>query len=156
MADQSLLVLFQEVRGKTLELLRGLSESHAGWTPPGLHNTILWHAGHCYVVVEWIVMQALGREPTAPDGWFELFSWESRPAETPPDRWPTLAEVVVQIESQYPRLRQLFGDLTDEQLARAASGRRDRTVRTALLHALHDEACHGGEIWLLRKLQRNR
>lgn len=153
MPDPSLLVLLDEVRGKTLQLLQGVSEPTARWAPPGLHNSILWHAGHCYVVVEWLSMQALGRPPVAPDGWFALFSWESRPAETPPDRWPPLAEVADRLNEQHRRLRSCYGELTEEQLARAAPGRRDRTVRATLLHALHDEACHSGEIWLLRKLQ---
>ena len=35
-------------------------------------------------------------------------------------------------------------------------GRRVIENRTRILHALHDEACHSGEIWLLRKLYRLR
>lgn len=153
MPDTSLLVLLDEVRGKTLQLLGGVSDSSARWVPQGLQNSILWHAGHCYVVVEWLSMQALGRQPVAPEGWFELFSWESRPADTEPQRWPALAHVVERLARQHTRLRTDFGALTETELAAAAPGRGGRSVRNTLLHALHDEACHGGEIWLLRKLQ---
>ena len=29
---------------------------------------------------------------------------------------------------------------------------RHQTVRRKIVHAIHDEACHSGEIWLLRKM----
>jgi hypothetical protein len=44
-------------------------------------------------VVESLTLGALGRTPQIPDGWFTMFSWESRPARVPPDRWPPLGEV---------------------------------------------------------------
>jgi len=40
-----------------------------------------------------------------------------------------------------------------KQLDQPAAGHPDDTVRYAILHALHDEACHSGEMHLLRKLQ---
>jgi hypothetical protein len=153
MADESLLLLLDEVRGKTLRVLDGLSADQARWAPPGLHNTILWHAGHSYVVVESLTQIPLGRPPELPDGWHEMFSWESRPAQVDPGRWPTLADVVAQLRAQHQRLRSLVAGLGDDQLAAQASSNPDRTVRYAILHGLHDEARHSGEISLLRKLQ---
>jgi len=153
MADQTLLTLLDEVRGKTLQVLEGLSPEQARWAPAGLQNTILWHAGHSYIVVEWLTMQALGRAPQAPEGWFESFSWESRPATVPEGRWPTLESVVAQLQAQQRRLRTLFSSLTPEQLESKAPNNPDRTVRTRIVHGLHDEARHSGEISLMRKLQ---
>ena len=46
MADESLILLGKEVRGKTLRLLEGVSDTDARWVPPGLDNSIVWHAGH--------------------------------------------------------------------------------------------------------------
>src|SRR5579859_5020597 len=105
MADQTLLTLLDEVRGKMLEVLQGVSAEQARWAPPGLQNTILWHAGHSYIVVEWLTMKSLGHPTEAPDGWFEMFSWESRPATVPKDRWPTLESVVTKLQLQHQRLR---------------------------------------------------
>jgi hypothetical protein len=153
MADQSLLMLLDEVRGKTLQVLEGVSADEARWAPPGLQNTILWHAGHSYVVVEWLAMTALGQPPVAPPGWFEIFSWESRPSEVPSHKWPTLAAVVAELESQRKRLRTTIGDLTEQQLDGASRRNAERTVRYHILHGLHDEARHSGEISLLRKVQ---
>lgn len=154
MPDPSLLLLFDEVRGKTLRLLRGVSEDFARWTPPGIHNHILWHAGHSYVLVETLAIEAIGGQPQIPDGWFEIFSWRSDPASVPPQRWPPLSKVVAQLTDQHARLRSRIARLDDAQLSRAMTGHPDRTVRYAILHGLHDEACHSGEIWLLCKLRR--
>src|SRR4051794_27492232 len=100
MPDHTLLLLLDEVRGKTLRILDAVPDEYALRAPPGLQNHILWHAGHSYVVVETLTLGALGQTPQFPPGWFELFSWESRPARVPPDRWPSLGEVVAQLRSQ--------------------------------------------------------
>jgi hypothetical protein len=47
----------------------------------------------------------------------------------------------------------VIADLGDEQLDRPAAGNSDRTIRSAILHGLHDEACHCGEMHLLAKMQ---
>ena len=152
MSDASLLMLLDEVRGKTLRVLNGVSARQAMWTPAGLQNSILWHAGHCYIVVEWLTMQAIGQQPIARDGWFEMFSWQSEPAKVLRDNWPELEEVARELVSQHGRLRSLIGELTPSQLDDVLRDGTGRTVRYCILHGLHDEASHTGEIWLLRKM----
>ncbi len=152
MHDPTLLTLFDQVRGKTLAVLDGVGDAESFWTPAGLCNSIRWHAGHCYVVVEWLCAQAISLTPVAPDGWFQLFSWESRPQEIPAERWPALPLVVEQLVAQHKRLRAAFGALTDEQLNRTLPESRHQSVRGKIVHAIHDEACHSGEMWLLRKM----
>ena len=151
-ADVTLVLLLDEVRGKTLAILEGLSQAQARWAPAGLHNSILWHAGHAYVVVEWLTLTALGRQPQMPPGWFDLFSWDSEPATTADDAWPQLQAVRGQLLEQHQRLRALIAGLSEEQLRSPSQERSGAPVRYSILHALHDEAGHGGEIWLLRKL----
>jgi hypothetical protein len=152
-ADPTLLLLLDEVRRKTLSRLEGVSDEEARFAPEGLQNSILWHAGHSYILVEWLTMDALGAATTCPKGWFEIFSWTSRPAEVPADRWPTLKEVVRELQIQHGRMHRLIENLSADVLDNPARNRPDVTVRHRILHALHDEACHSGEIWLLRKLQ---
>lgn len=152
MPDRTLLALFDEIRGATLRVLGGVDEAAATWRVPGLANHILWHAGHIYVVVEWLSQGALGLEPVAPAGWFELFSWESRPAEIPPERFPSLAAVTEQLRVQQERLTKLYGALGELDLKNSAVDQREMSVRQVIVHALQDEAAHKGEIWLLRKL----
>jgi DinB superfamily len=154
MPDKSLIVILDEVRGKTLRLLDSVDANHARWAPPGLQNTILWHAGHAYLLLEWLTMKALGRMPQVPNGWYELFSWESRPATLPGNSWPTLAEVIARLEEQYKCMTTIITGLSERALDEPAADHPEVSVRFAILHALHDEACHCGEIHLLRKLQR--
>ena len=153
MPDQTLLLLLDEVRGKTLLILDATPAEFALRAPPGLGNHILWYAGHSYVVVESLAMRALGRPPEIPEGWFEMFSWDSRPALVSPDRWPTLPEVVARLRVQHERLRGIIGGLSGEQLDRPSADNPARTVRYAILHGLHDEAGHIGEAYLLLKMQ---
>jgi hypothetical protein len=153
MTDKSLLLLLDEVRGKTIRLLNSLPARYARWAPPGLENTILWHAGHAYVLVESLTMKSVGLAPQLPDGWYEIFSPESRPGSVPPDRWPPLAKVIQHLEAQNQRLGKLIGELSEAQLDRPSLSNPKRTVRSAILHGLHDEACHCGEMYLLGKIQ---
>ncbi len=153
MTDSSLLLLLEEVRGKTLKRLEGLTDTQARWVPAGLHNSILWHAGHAYVVVEALAARGLGLEPGFPEGWFQMFSWESRPAEVSPASWPSLAEVVARLHEQKDRLHAAIAAQSTSDLNQPCAARPDQSNRYEILHGLHDEACHSGEIWLLRKLQ---
>ncbi len=158
MPDHSLLMLFDEVRRKTLRVLHDVSDEQAAWIPPGLQNSILWHAGHSFVVVESLVMRAVDREPDYPENWFEVFKWKGEPGNVPPELWPTLTEVTAQLRAQPDRLRPMIESLSEEQLAgpvpeKPAPEKPERTVRFYIIHGLRDEACHAGEIWLLRKIQ---
>ena len=67
-------------------------------------------------------------------------------------RW-LLAGRVPTSKDQYERLRRVIGGLANDQLDRPSAGDPDRTVRYSILHALHDEACHCGEAYLLLKVQ---
>jgi DinB family protein len=153
MPDKCLLLLLDEVRPKTLRILKSVRAEHARWAPAGLQNTILWHAGHAYVLVEGLTMKSLERTPQIPDGWYEMFSSESHPALVPPDRWPSLSEVIHKLEVQHKRLGKLIGELREDELDRPSASNPKRTVRSAILHGLHDEACHSGEMHLLHKMQ---
>ena len=51
------------------------------------------------------------------------------------------------------RLANALQSLTPEQLSKVVDADRGRTLRYMILHGLHDEANHQGEIWLLKKLR---
>ncbi|QDU30221.1 DinB superfamily protein [Anatilimnocola aggregata] len=116
MVDQSLLAMFDEVRGSLLGVLQGVDQQAALWHPPGLCNHIVWHAGHALVVVEWLTKGPLGLEPEVPAGWFELFSWESKPADTRASQYPPLAIIVAELQAQHVRLRALYAGLSEIDL----------------------------------------
>ena len=150
MTDPCLMLLLDEVRGKTVRLLEAVTAEDAAWAPPGLQNTILWHAGHAYFLLEWLTSKALGQRVRIPDGWYEMFSWDSKPGQIAADRWPQLAQVITALREQHKRIRQTVGGLTALQLDQPSPRNPARPVRFDILHALHDEACHCGEIHLLR------
>ena len=100
MPDLSLILLLDEVRGKTLRLLQGVGDEETRWTPPELHNHILWHAGHSFVLVESAGHGGTGRIAQIPDDWFEIFSWQSSPAQIASYRWPSLAHVIGELTEQ--------------------------------------------------------
>jgi hypothetical protein len=153
MPDESLLLLAREVRGKTLRVLENVTEQQALFAAPGLDNSILWHAGHSFIVVEFLcVSAATGKPPVYSQDWFEKFGWESRPATV--KQWPKLAEVKAKLIDQADRLTAAIQPLTDQQLSQTIGNPGDtRILRFAILHGLQDEANHQGEMWLLKKLQ---
>ena len=152
MPNETLKLLAREVRGKTFKILDGVSEEAARFAPPGLNNSIIWHAGHALTVVESLsVSAATGRPPQYADGWFDLFSAKSKP--TRETKFPPLAQVVEALRNQLERLVSAIDPLTPQQLAVVIDPARNRTVRYNILHGLHDEANHQGEMWLLKKLQ---
>jgi hypothetical protein len=152
MSDATLLELVKEVRWKTLKILETVDGEMARFKPPGLNNTILWHAGHAAVVVEQLCfVVAAGTAPKTPPDWFEKFGWNSKPAMV--TQWPSVAEVVDWLKDQRDRLIALVETFTPEQLDRiVGTAPRNRTVRGEIVHALHDEANHQGEMHLLKKL----
>jgi hypothetical protein len=150
MSDSTLILLANEVRGKTLRLIEPVSEEQARSGAPGMNNSILWHAGHSLVVVEHLGVAPLNEgKLTYPAGYFETFSWKSNP--TTVTTWPTLAEMKAKLAEQRDRLVALL-EKTDAATLDRVNDAKGRTVRYSILHGLHDEAGHQGEIWLIRKL----
>jgi DinB superfamily len=152
MIDATLMELLKEVRWKTLKLLEGVDETQARFSGPGLNNSILWHAGHALIVVEHLGCMAIaGGQPQYPADWFDKFGWKSTPATV--TSWPTVAEVVKQLTDQRTRLGGLIETQSQEQLDKiVGEAPRNRTLRGMVLHGLHDEAGHQGEMYLLKKL----
>jgi hypothetical protein len=150
--DETLVLLAKEIRRKTLKLIDGVSEEDARWAPEGTSNHLLWHAGHAYVLGETLGLAAIeGRPGKYPHEWFESFSWKSLPRAV--QKWPTLAEVREALQKQDAELVAAIEKLAPEQLGKnIGSAEKPRTLRYSILHGLHDEANHQGEMYLLRKL----
>jgi hypothetical protein len=149
--DESLMLLAKEVRGKTLRLLEGIDDAQARFSAPGLQNSILWNAGHALIVVEHLGNSAAtGKPPVYPDGWFDKFSWKSNPAAV--TSWPSIEEVRAALRDQLQRLTANIETLTEPQLSKIVDQAKNRTLRFSILHGLHDEAGHQGEIYLLKKM----
>ena len=161
MPDESLLTLWREVRGRTLRLT-DVTEQESLQNVVGTNNHILWHAGHILCVCDRLVLGAVQHSTrlpeTLPVDWWDLFGWNSDPRTTTADRWPAIQDVREALAEQQTRMQTLFTSLTPGQLASELDlpewSLNGSPVRQLILHAIHDEALHGGEIWLLRKLMR--
>jgi len=144
---QHLEELARQVRGGTLQLLNAAPEDGLLWAPAGTSNHILWHAGHALWLQDVLGIQLLTGAGELPDGWAETFGARCRPvSET--TNWPTRSEVRALLEAQLERLLALLGG-DSGQLAVGP-------VAERLIHGLHDEARHQGEMYLLLKLLRAR
>jgi hypothetical protein len=154
--NESLLLLARDVRAKTLRLLEAAHPHELTWAPPGTSNHLLWHAGHALWLQDVLCLRLLSGRGSLPDGWEGLFRMGSHPAR-PPEPWPAREELRRELADQLPRLLAAVSPLTPEQLdvrpPFAAPGD-DRTLRACVVHGLHDEANHQGEMYLLLKMQR--
>jgi hypothetical protein len=149
--------LATDVRNRTIQLLQAASASESIWVPRGTSNHILWHAGHALWAEDVLCIKLVTGASELPLGWDEMFQMGSRPAlwKKP---WPAKEELVRQLRDQLPRLTQLIGSLTETQLNHKPQfPHRDdpRTLGESILHGLHDEANHQGEMYLLLKMQRH-
>ena len=149
-------VLAVDVRIRTLQLLEASSPAGLTWAPTGTTNHILWHAGHALWVQDALCVQIITGKSELPSGWEEMFGMGSEPGEhTGP--WPDRKEVARHLREQLPRLTQLMTALDEADLAALPpfAHRGDkRTLGQCVLHGLHDEANHQGEMYLLLKMQR--
>jgi hypothetical protein len=153
---ESLLLLARDVRGKTVKLFDAAHASELTWAPGGTANHLLWHAGHALWLQDVLCLRLLSGHSTLPAGWEELFGMGSHP-DRPRRAWPAREVVRRELVEQLPRLLAAIAPLTaarlDAQPPHAHPGD-DRTLRACIVHALHDEANHQGEMYLLLKMLR--
>jgi serine/threonine protein kinase len=151
----SLRALADEVRERTLQVLGATQRKHLTWAPAGTSNHILWHAGHALWVQDALCIQVATGKSELPPGWEELFRMGSRPAQQRKP-WPTRDELHRALKAQLSRLHAVIGAFRETDLdALPPFPHRgdDRTLERLVLHGLHDEACHHGEMYLLHKMQ---
>lgn len=143
--------LARQARTDTLLILEQTPETHLTWSPRGTRNHILWHAGHCVCVGDVLGVELLSGKSELPPGWNDLFAMGSDPEasrRTPPAR----ERVVELLHAQHRRLLVLLAAATEADLTRTVWER--FTVADRIVHGLHDEARHSGEMYLLLKMIR--
>jgi len=152
-SSEMLQELAREVRQGTLQILAATQTAWLTWAPPHTSNHILWHAGHALWLQDVMCVQPLGGNSELPAGWAGQFGMNSFPAGI--SAWPDRGDVQQLLEAQLGRMLQLLADVSPGQLsqpARGMSGRKSLAGR--IIHGLHDEAKHSGEMYLLWKLCR--
>jgi hypothetical protein len=125
------------------------------WAPPGTSNHILWHAGHALWLGDALCIQPATGKSELPGSWAEMFRMGSRPAAWK-KAWPDKDDLLRALKVQLNRLVQVIATLDGERLDALppfAHGE-TRSLGECILHGLHDEANHQGEMYLLLKMQR--
>lgn len=144
--------LAREVRGNTVRILAAARESWLTWSPSGTANHMLWHAGHALWLQDLMCVEPLSGVSDLPDGWADMFGMNTRPA-TATREWPSRSEVILLLQAQLRRMLDLLNDVSPEQLAGpVATLGGSRSLSGWIIHGLHDEAKHSGEMYLLWKL----
>jgi hypothetical protein len=148
--------LATQVRSTTVLVLRRAAPSMLLWTPPGLSNHMLWHAGHALWVGDILTVEPITGRSNLPAGWEAMFGEGSKPASQ--SHWPGVEEVLELLETQLDHVLSIFKEQG------ASIGRRANEVSpncgwpllAGIIHGWHDEARHQGEMHLLAKLYRCR
>lgn len=146
--------LARQVRGDTLQILDAAWPNWLTYAPPGTSNHILWHAGHALWLQDLLCVKLLAGREELPAGWAEKFGMNCQAVDQTVD-WPPRAELAEMLRSQLRRVMELLATTTDEQFGQPA----DPDIGPALIseriiHGLHDEAKHSGEMNLILKLCR--
>jgi hypothetical protein len=145
--------LVRQVRSGTLQILAAADERWLTWAPQGTSNHILWHAGHSLWLGDVLGVELITGNSELPPGWAETFGMECRPV-SQTTNWPSRQEMVRLLRHQGLRLIRLLGELPPERLAIPAGSDGSRMLAGRILHGLHDEARHQGEMYLLLKMSR--
>ena len=135
----------RQIRSHTIELLKGTPSEWLLWAPAGTSNHVLWHAGHALWLQDVLGIQALGGRSELPPGWADSFGAHCRPVQETTD-WPGRDKVVRLLQQQLGHLLEAFRSQSD-RLTHAG-------LASRVIHGLHDEARHQGEMYLLLKLRR--
>ena len=146
--------LARQVRRDTLQLLMHAHPAWLTFAPPGTSNHLLWHAGHALWLQDLLCVQLLTGREELPPGWSETFGADCRPVRDTM-QWPRREELQLLLQRQSSRMTQLLEATSDARLQETANPHRGpATAAQRIIHGLHDEAKHGGEMYLLVKLCR--
>lgn len=141
--------LIRQVRGYTRQLLDTTNPDWLTWAPKGTSNHMLWHAGHSIWVQDRLCVERLTGHSELDEVWSRKFGMDCEPVATQTD-WPDVGTVKRLLGDQQQRLNELIGNMTPAQLVVDADN--DRDLVGGIIHGLHDESKHHGEMYLLHKL----
>jgi len=144
--------LARQVRGGTIQMLTGAQPQWLTWAPPGTSNHLLWHAGHAVWLQDVLCLQPITGRSSLPAGWAETFGMNCRPVRTTTE-WPSVARLQSLLGEKLERILEALQQMNDAALGKVANARGD-TLAARIIHGLHDEAKHQGEMYLLLKLCR--
>ena len=141
--------LARQVRRGTMQLLESAPADRLTWAPPGTSNHVLWHAGHALWLQGVLCLEPLTGDSELPSGWEQTFGMNCRPVNET-TTWPAREELLRLLTAQLERIIEGVGGTSGAQLGEIVNPRGD-TLAARIIHGLHDEARHQGEMYLLLK-----
>ena len=141
--------MLRQIRGFTRHMLETTNSKWVTWAPDGTSNHMLWHAGHAIWVQDRLCVQRLTSVSEIPEDWGRKFGMDCDPV-SDQNVWPEISTISRMLEEQQLRLHDLFEAMTPDQLIVDVDN--DRDLVGGIIHGLHDEAKHHGEMYLLHKL----
>jgi hypothetical protein len=145
--------LLQQVRDCTLALLDATPVDWALWAPPGTSNHVLWHAGHVLWVQDILILEPITGRSELAANWADTFGQDCRPVKETRE-WPALAFVIELLRQQQSRLQEVLKEADPAVLLDIAAPAEGWNLPRGIIHGLHDEARHQGEMKLLVKMRR--
>ncbi len=146
--------LARQVRERTVQILSATPDQALLWSPPGTQNHILWHAGHAVWLMDVLGIALLTGRSELPAGWVETFGMNCRPPSLTA-HWPSRKELLNLLRNQLTRYLAVLQAFPEDRLELPDDpSLARRSLAGRLLHGLHDEACHSGEMYLLLKAWR--
>ena len=145
----TLLEMLRQIRGFTRQMLDSTNAQWLTWAPDGTSNHMLWHAGHAIWVQDRLCVQRLTGESELEPSWGKMFGMDCEPVRSRTE-WPPVTTMTQMLAAQEDRLRTLIEHMSDEQLVINVDDNRD--LVGGIIHGLHDEAKHHGEMYLLHKI----
>jgi hypothetical protein len=131
-----------------------LDAAQADWltrSAEGTSNHILWHAGHALWLQDLLCVELLTGRSELPDGSAAMFGARSQPGTI--SEWPSRDKVSSLLRAQLARVLELLDRTSEDFLLQTPDRFRDtRTNLGWIIHGLHDESKHNGEMYLLSKL----
>jgi hypothetical protein len=140
--------MIRQIRGFTIELAAVENRDMLLWSPPGTSNHMIWHAGHSVWVQDVLCVKPLTGSCELPKEWERKFGQHCEPVASR-TTWPEQTEIHELLQEQQQRLLELVGDLPEEKLVVNSDDPND--LVGGIIHGLHDEARHHGEMYLLFK-----
>jgi len=144
--------LATQVRSTTIQLVEMVPADWLLWAPVGTANHIAWHAGHAVWVQDSLCIEPLTGYSELPLGWSDKFGMNCHPVAQTTD-WPDRNELLQQLDAQLDRQLALLEQHADRLSHIGPNPPGNWDLTRGIIHGLHDEARHQGEMNLLRKLQ---
>lgn len=140
--------MVRQFRGFTIQLLAVDNPEMCLWAPAGTSNHMIWHAGHALWVQDLLCVTPLTGTSELSAEWAGQFGQHCDPVGSQ-KKWPDAKRLQGLLNAQQERLIELIGDMDASQLVVNTDDPKD--LVGGIIHGLHDEARHHGEMYLLMK-----